>query len=243
VLGLLRPEVPVEDVHTQDGWLDLLGERDPTGVHPGQRLMLSATLARIYERLWRPLGARVLMGLTGPSTSEEHRIALRMLELDGGENVLDIACGPGNFTRSFARAAPAGLVVGLDASKTMLTRAVGDTDSPNVAYVLGDAHALPFRDGTFDAVCCFAALYLIDEPARAIDETVRVLARGGRLALLASCNRGPFPAAASDALVRRLTGVRVFDRGELTGALRARGLTDIRQRVVGLAQFISARKP
>ena len=57
-----RPAVP----QVQDGYLDLLGDEDPTGAHPGQRLMLSSTLALIYERLWRPLGGRLLMGVTGP---------------------------------------------------------------------------------------------------------------------------------------------------------------------------------
>jgi len=69
-----------------------------------------------------------------------------------------------------------------------------------------------------------------------------VLAPGGRVALLSSCNRGPLPAGVADAVVRRLAGVRIFAREELTGALRARGLSDIEQRVTGLAQFVSARK-
>jgi ubiquinone/menaquinone biosynthesis C-methylase UbiE len=124
----------------------------------------------------------------------------------------------------------------------MLSRAVSETESANVAYVRGDACALPFHDEAFDAICCFAALYLIDEPMKAVEEIVRVLAPGGRLALLSSCNRGPLPAGVADAVVRRLTGVRVFARDELTWALRARGLSDIEQHVTGLAQFVSARK-
>ena len=241
-LALLEPDRRPARTRSKDGWLDLLGEEDPTGSHPGQQLMLSSVLPRIYERLWRPLGARVLMGATGPDTREEHRIALDMLALSAGDSVLDVACGPGNFTRSFARAAGDGLVVGIDASKTMLSRAVRETESANVAYVRGDACALPFHDEAFDAICCFAALYLIDEPMKAVEEIVRVLAPGGRLALLSSCNRGPLPAGVADAVVRRLTGVRVFARDELTWALRARGLSDIEQHVTGLAQFVSARK-
>jgi len=233
-----RPAVP----HLQDGYLDLLGEEDPTGAHPGQQLMLSSALALIYERLWRPLGGRLLMGATGPRIGDEHRIALSMLNLSPKDLVLDVGCGPGNFTRGFARAANEGLVVGLDASKTMLAVAVRKTDSANLAYVRGDASALPFRDGSFDAICCFAALYLIQQPIRALDEIVRVLAPGGRVALLSSCNRGPLPAGVTNPVVRTLTGVRIFARDELTRALRDRGLSGIEQQVAGLGQFVSARK-
>jgi len=242
-LALLAPAHRPAVAHVEDGYLDLLGEEDPTGAHPGQRLMLSRSLALIYERLWRPLGGRLLMGATGPGTREERRIALNMLKLSGNDRVLDVACGPGNFTRGFVRATGGGLVVGLDASKTMLAVAVRKTESSaNLAYVRGDACALPFRDGSFDAICCFAALYLIGEPMQALDEIARVLAPGGRIALLSSCNRGPLPATATNAVVRPLSGVRIFARDELTGALRDRGLSGIEQHVVGLAQFVSASK-
>jgi len=240
---LESPPGPGEDERAQ-GYLDLLGAEDPTGVHPGQRLMLSRALPLVYRRLWRPAGARLLMGLTGPDTVAEHRMALEMLSIAPGDRVLDVGCGPGNFTRDFAAAAgDGGLAVGLDASASMLATAVRDTGSADVAYVRGDAGALPFGDASFDAVCCFAALYLIEQPLRALEEIVRVLAPGGRVALLASCNRGPLPARASNAVVRRLSGVRVFGRDELTRALADGGLTGIDQRVAGFAQFVSARKP
>ncbi|MGO9320328.1 MAG: class I SAM-dependent methyltransferase [Solirubrobacteraceae bacterium] len=233
-----QPAVP----HVEDGYLDLLGDEDPTGAHPGQRLMLSSALALIYEHLWRPLGGRVLMGPTGPGIHDELRMALDMLDISPSDRVLDVACGPGNFTRAFARTAREGLVVGLDASKTMLAVAVRKTESANTAYLRGDACALPFRDGSFDAICCFAALYLIQEPTLALDEIARILAPGGRVALLSSCNRGPLPARATNTVVRTLTGVRIFARDELTCALRDRGLTGIEQQVAGFAQFVSARR-
>ena len=107
----------------------------------------------------------------------------------------------------------------------------------------GDAAALPFADATFDAVSCFAALYLIEEPFQAIAEIARVLAPGGRVALLSSVNRGLAPTAATNALVRGLSGVRIFGRDDLTGALRDHGLIDVRRRLAGFAQFVSGKKP
>ena len=69
----------------------------------------------------------------------------------------------------------------------------------------GDASSLPFRAESFDAVCCFAALYLIENPMRAIAEIARVLRPGGRVALLASVTRGPVPVAAANVVVRGVT--------------------------------------
>ncbi len=243
-LELLRPGERADRPRTERGYLDLLGGEDPTGALPGQRLMASNALPLIYERIWRPLGGRLLMGLMGPGMRGEHRIALDMLALSPGDKVLDVACGPGNFTREFSRAVgDAGLVVGLDASQTMLDRAVSEGVPTNVAYVRGDAAALPFAGATFDAVSCFAALYLIEEPFKAIAEIARVLAPGGRVALLSSVNRGLAPTAATNALVRGLSGVRIFGRDDLTAALRDRGLADVHRRLAGFAQFVSGKKP
>jgi SAM-dependent methyltransferase len=226
-----------------NGYVDLLGEDDPTGEHPGQRLMVNRVLPLIYERLWRPLGARLFMGAMGPGMRGEHEIALEMLALKRSDRVLDVACGPGNFTRAFARAASEGVVIGLDASKPMLDRAVVEDNPANVSYVRGDAHALPFKDESFDAVCCFAALYFISDPLTAVDEIVRVLAPGGRVALMTSVNRGVLPTPVADTLIRGATGVRIFGRDELTEALRERGLTVGELRVAGFAQFVSASRP
>jgi ubiquinone/menaquinone biosynthesis C-methylase UbiE len=182
------------------------------------------------------------MGALGPGAGGEHRIALELLDLSAGERVLDVGCGPGNFTREFGRAVGDGLAVGLDASAPMLMQAVAEPTPDNVVYVRGDASAMPFVDAAFDAVCCFAALYLIEEPLKAIDEIVRVVAPGGRVALLSSVNRGLLPTAVANAVVRGFTGVRVFGREELTGALRDRGMANVEQRVSGLGQFVSATR-
>jgi SAM-dependent methyltransferase len=108
-------------------------------------------------------------------------------------------------------------------------------------FVRGDASRLPFREGSFDAVCCFAALHLFDAPLAALDAMERVLAPGGRLAILTSA-RAPLTPAPVGALVGAATGLRVFGRDEITGALGERGLEAVQRRISGLAQFVGARK-
>ncbi|HEX6460131.1 MAG TPA: methyltransferase domain-containing protein [Thermoleophilaceae bacterium] len=242
-LDLIQPSKLPAVPHVEAGYLDLLGEERVAGSHPGQQLMESTGLALIYERLWRPVLGRLLMGAVGPGMDDERKIAAEMLELAPGDLVLDVGCGPGNFARSFAdEVEDDGLVVGLDASGAMLARAVRETASGSVCYVRGNASDLPFEDESFDAVCCFAALYLIEDPMGAIDEIARVLRPDGRVAILTSVNRGLLPTALANAFARPLTGVRIFGRHDITRALERRGLMRPAQRVSGLAQFVSARK-
>ena len=148
-LALIEPEMRAAGEVTRDGYLDLLGGAEPGSTGVAQDLMLTGVVPAIYERWWRPMLGRVAKGVLGPGMADEHRIARLLLGLTPGDGVLDVACGPGNFPRDFARSVgPDGLSVGIDLSETMLARGVHDTRAEKldqVAYVRGDAHdeALP----------------------------------------------------------------------------------------------------
>lgn len=246
-LPLLKPSERPRAPDIAHGWLELLGDADGAPAGPTQRLMRSTAVAAVYERWWRPAWGRLLKGPLGPGTGDERRLARLLLGIAPGDGVLDVACGPGNFTRDFGRAAgPEGLVVGIDASRTMLARAVRDTapaagDAANVAYVRGDAVALPFRDASFDAVCCFAALHMFADPFAALDDMARVLTPGGRIAILTSCGLRSAPARAAGRLLRGRGDMRMFGRDEITRALAERGFAGVRQRVAGVAQLVGGR--
>jgi SAM-dependent methyltransferase len=227
------------------GYFDLL---PPEGVPSTGRLqdfMLSRAVPQVYERWWRPALGRLAKGALGPGMAEERRIARLLLGLTPGDGVLDVACGPGNFARDFARSVgPAGLVVGIDASQTMLARAVADTRTAgvdNVAYVRGDAIELPFRDAAFDAVCCFAALHIFAEPMRALDRMTEILTPGGRIALMTTVRGRTAPLRTVEGVLGGSGGVRMFERAEVLDALEARGFGDLRQRVHGFVQFVGGR--
>jgi ubiquinone/menaquinone biosynthesis C-methylase UbiE len=239
---LLREEHRLEPMGT--GYLDLLGDEDLESTGPTQDLMTSRLVPTIYERWWRPALSRALKGVTGPGMAEEVRIARLLLALSPGDTVLDVACGPGNFSREFARAVgDDGLVVGIDASRTMLERGVADlrrSGIENLALVRGDAIELPFREAAFDGVCCFGALHLFAEPMRALDAMTRVLKPSGRIALMTSVRRQLTPGPLTP-LVERVSGMKVFELQEIVEALRQRGFDEIHQRLAGVIQFVGAR--
>jgi ubiquinone/menaquinone biosynthesis C-methylase UbiE len=225
------------------GYLDLIGEDLPS-TGPTQDLMTTSLVPRIYEDYWRPALGRIAKGITGPGMDEEVRIARLLMGLSPGDAVLDVACGPGNFSREFARAVgDAGLVVGIDASRTMLDRGANDLEKSrlgNLALVRGNAVELPFRDGSFDGLCCFAALHLFDEPLAALGEMARVLAPGGRIALMTSVRR-QLTLPPIKPLIERASGMRVFEADEIVTALRMRGFREIHQRLSGMVQFVGGR--
>jgi ubiquinone/menaquinone biosynthesis C-methylase UbiE len=208
--------------------------------------MLSGAVPRIYERWWRPALGRMFKGVLGPGMADEHRIARLLLSLSPGDGVLDVACGTGNFCRGFARTVgPTGLVVGIDVSETMLTRAAEDTRRAglaNTAYVRGDAQELPSLDKSFDAICCFAAFHLFEDPMRALDRMTEVLTPGGRIAIFTTARHRTTPVRTAESLLAVRSGARLFEERELVDELEERGFEDVRQRIAGVTQFIGARR-
>jgi SAM-dependent methyltransferase len=225
------------------GYLDLL-ERELESTGPTQDLMGTRLVPAIYERYWRPALGRVFKGVTGPGMAEEIRIARLLLALGEGDNVLDVACGPGNFTREFARVVGrAGLALGIDGSRTMLERGGEElrrADPGNLVLIRGDATALPFRDASVDAACCFAALHLFSDPFAALDQMARVLRPGGRIALMTSVRR-ELTLRPLKPVLERASGMRIFEGDEIVGALEERGFTGIHRRLSGLIQFVGGR--
>jgi demethylmenaquinone methyltransferase / 2-methoxy-6-polyprenyl-1,4-benzoquinol methylase len=97
-----------------------------------------------------------------------------------GDRVLDACCGTGDL--ALAAHAAGGRVTGLDFSDRMLDRAV--RKSNRVEWMRGDALALPFADGSFDAITVGFGVRNLDDLGRGLNEFRRVLRPGGRLAVL-----------------------------------------------------------
>jgi ubiquinone/menaquinone biosynthesis C-methylase UbiE len=116
------------------------------------------------------------------------QLGARLAELAGigaGQDVLDVAAGTGNA--ALPAAAAGAVVTALDITPALLevgarrARAAG----LEVAWVHGDAHALPFADATFDRVLSCVGVQFCGDQQAAAAELVRVCRPGGRIALTA----------------------------------------------------------
>ncbi len=108
-----------------------------------------------------------------------------MAEPRAGDRVLDAACGPGTYALRFAPRVRS--VVGLDYTPAMLSKARSTAQKAgldNVSFSRGDVTAIPFRSGSFNVVACGFSIHHLLDPAAAVREFARILARGGRLALM-----------------------------------------------------------
>ena len=132
----------------------------------------TATIPDLYERF-----------LVGPLFRPWADVLVQRTALDGGERVLDVACGTGVVAR-IARpvVGDRGRVVGVDQSAAML--AVARSIEPSIDWREGNASALPLDDGErFDAVFCHQGLQFFPDKLAAVYEMRRALAPGGRVAV------------------------------------------------------------
>jgi ubiquinone/menaquinone biosynthesis C-methylase UbiE len=126
-----------------------------------------------YERMmgvWSRLAGEVFLDWLAP------RPGLRWI---------DIGCGTGAFSELVVeRFAPAELQ-GIDPSKAQLIFARGRPAARLAQFRQGDAMALPFSDGRFDAAIMALVIFFVPDPAKGVAEMVRVVAPGGTVATYA----------------------------------------------------------
>lgn len=100
-----------------------------------------------------------------------------------GERVLDVACGTGNLSIPAARTGA--VVTGVDIATNLLdqARARARSEGLDIAFLEGDAEALPFPDGAFDRVVSMYGAMFAPRPELVAAELRRVCKSGGEVAM------------------------------------------------------------
>jgi ubiquinone/menaquinone biosynthesis C-methylase UbiE len=194
------------------GILDTVEGGPEQVITPFQRLMQSPPVVSIYEKFWRQAGYFVA---SSRSFARELDTVCRLAAGKTGMRALDLACGPGVFTRPLA-AQSSGVFLGLDLSWPMLRRArhmVERSAVRNILLVRGTAFCLPFADRSFHLVNCCGALHLFDSPEKALGEIARVLAPGGHLTVQTTIR--PAHSAGTAYLLERFVRFGFFDQSQL----------------------------
>jgi ubiquinone/menaquinone biosynthesis C-methylase UbiE len=106
-------------------------------------------------------------------------IAARLKEAQPA-SILEIACGSGILTRRLRDSLAKTQIVATDLNPGMIAYAQREfSPTENVEWREADAAALPFSDGSFDAVVCQFGLMFVPEKELAMREAYRVLKPGG----------------------------------------------------------------
>ncbi|HLL77448.1 MAG TPA: bifunctional demethylmenaquinone methyltransferase/2-methoxy-6-polyprenyl-1,4-benzoquinol methylase UbiE [Pyrinomonadaceae bacterium] len=132
--------------------------------------LLNHLLSANVDRRWRRLVAERVAAHAGVA----------------GARVLDVACGTGDLSFTISDRAEQSEVTGLDFCRPMLdvARRKADERNSSIPFVEGDALALPFDDGTFDAVTIAFGLRNLASVERGLAELFRVTKPGGLVCVL-----------------------------------------------------------
>jgi SAM-dependent methyltransferase len=119
-----------------------------------------------------------------PSHEEATELLLDLAGVGPGTEMLDVACGPGMVACAAARHARR--VTGIDLTPAMLEQAralQAKLGLDNLDWRLGDATALPFEAGSFDAVTTRYSMHHVADPDEVAAELLRVARPGARVAI------------------------------------------------------------
>lgn len=173
-----------------------------------------------------------------------------LLNLCGGERVLDVATGTGHAALELARHLPRGHVTGVDFSSGMLEQARNKAAArgiQNVAFAEMDMQALRFDDASFDVATCAFGIFFVDDMDAALAHIATKVRPGGTVAICNFQKNYFFPLR--DLLTRRLasydiplppqTWERIANEAGCRQFFENAGLRDVRVKPKNMGYFLA----
>jgi ubiquinone/menaquinone biosynthesis C-methylase UbiE len=189
--------------------------------------MDEATLKSIAAQLRKPSGERGIQ--VGEKMNEGNwhinLNTIEALQLQSGDQVLEIGMGNGFFVKNILAADPSIRYAGCDYSELMVEASIKLNEAfiinGQAAFFTADANHLPFGNETFDKVFTINTIYFWEDPSIELAEIWRVLKPGGRLivAIRPKHNMLQLPFTQY--------GFTMYTKEELAAALSANGFTII----------------
>src|SRR5499427_693107 len=166
-----------------------------------------------HVRPGRTVDTSAYEGFTGRWSRLFVPLVLSAADIRPGDRVLDVCTGTGEAAVLIVPTIGAsGHLIGVDIAPAMLESARGRLNEPTFLPIAGDGQALPFSDGTFDAVVCQLGLQFFPDPGLGLKEFRRVLRGGGcaGICVISSPDRTPMWSALAEALSSSLPERRDF---------------------------------
>lgn len=144
----------------------------------------------VGKQLQHPRGllGKVLFRGMAKSTIAHARWTADLMEVDPGDEILEVGFGNGANIELLATLAPKGHVMGVEISETALEmaskkNAEAISDGRVSLHLVTPGAAMPVDDATVDKACTVATMYVIEDPAVVFAEMYRVLKSGGLAAV------------------------------------------------------------
>ena len=226
----------------QDGIIDLSGSTITVSrKFSSQWAMEFQPLVAFYEHIWRPMVTKPFSDLDW-----EINTVQKLLETAYGLDVLDLGCGPGNFTRLFAQTVKPGVVIGFDLSLPMLKQGLRQLHKENISNIVlmrGDVTLWPFAKASFDRIHCSGALHLFPKLLQVFGSIYHTLKPGGVFVGATYCRGGGFVKRKIQDYISAAHGFHWFELQELQNLAEEAGLIGWQHFIKKQGIVFCVRKP
>ena len=177
------------------------------------------------------------------------REVAKLIEPTGG-TVLDIGSADGVFTNVVLKKSKAKKIIGIDVLKDSVVWASGHwKKNKKMSFRVADAHKLPFKAGTFDAVVALEVLEHVFNPTKVVGEIKRVLKKDGYAVMLVPAESTLFRIVwffwtKNKGSIWAKTHIHHYKSGRLLPVVKKAGLAiEVNKKIIfGTLHLVKARK-